>query len=554
MAIAMRLHFEDASKLDEEFRFGDDSRMRIRSFSTLLLAFSLATSLSAQTPAKRPIAIDDYYRMQQVGNPQTSPDGKWIAYTVTTIDREADKRRTAIWMVNWEGTQDLRLSYGQQSDSSPRWSPDGKYLAFLSARTGEGKRQIWLLDRRGGDAQPLTSVKDEISSYAWSPDGKKIVLEMSPSEDEENGGTDAKASGAAPKAPKPIVIDRYHFKEDVEGYVTAASNTQLYLFDVETKKLEPLTTEKQFNDSGPVWSPDGTQIAFVSNHAKDPDQSGTNDIFVVEAHAGATSRKVITAYAPNGQHLSWSPDGKLIAYLVGFEPKYSSYNQDLLAVVPAAGGASRILTEKLDRGVSAPAFTSDGSSITFLVADDRREYPAKIALSGGAVEKLSGVEFVVSQQSSASGHSAVTASNDTVAPEIFALEAGKLRKLTAHNDALLAEIQLGAVEDISFKSKDGTEVHGIMTKPASYDSSKKYPTLLWIHGGPNGQDDHGLPFNTYPLQVERQIFATHGYVVLAINYRGSKLPICSPVWTTPLRKESQTRSGSASAAGVTAGC
>jgi dipeptidyl aminopeptidase/acylaminoacyl peptidase len=115
----------------------------------------------------------------------------------------------------------------------------------------------------------------------------------------------------------------------------------------------------------------------------------------------------------------------------------------------------------------------------------------------------------------------VLASSDTAAPEIFALENGKLCKLTSHNDALLSELQLGAVQDISFKSKDGTEIHGMMIKPPTYDHAKKYPTLLWIHGGPNGQDDHALPFNTYPLQLERQIFAAHGYVVLAINYRGS---------------------------------
>lgn len=495
--------------------------MRISSIATFALAFSLATSLFAQTPAKRPIAIDDIYRMQQVGNPRCSPDGKWIAYTVTSIDREADKRRTAIWMVNWEGTQDVRLTSGGESANSARWSPDGRYLSFLAARPGEGKTQIWLLDRRGGDAQPLTDVKENLGGYTWSPDGKKLVLEMSPGEEEEASAAGAKSSGAPSKAPRPIVIDRYHFKADVEGYLTAASRSQLYLFDVESKKLEPLTTNKNFDDSDPVWSPDGTRIAYVSNQGKDPDQTGTNDIFVIDARAAATPQKILTAYAPNGQHLAWSPDGKFIAYLEGFEPKYNAYNQDRLAVVPSVGGASRTLTEKLDRGVVSPEFTADGTSIEFLVEDDQREYPAKVAVSGGAIEHLTGTELVVSQKSSAGGHSAVTAGDDARAPEIYSLESGKLRKLTAHNDALLAEWKLGTVEDVSFKSKDGTEVHGMMIKPPSYDASKKYPTLLWIHGGPNGQDDHNLEFNTYPLQVERQLFAAHGYVVLAINYRGS---------------------------------
>lgn len=487
-------------------------------FASVAISFFLFFSLLAHSASKRSLSIDDIYRMQEIGNPQTSPDGEWIAYTVTSIDREADKRQSSVWMVNWRGTQDLRLTYAPESSSSPRWSPDGRYLAFVSSRPPDGKSQIWVLDRRGGEARQLTSVKESLSGYAWSPDGKKIVLEMSPSEE---GDSAAKAvPGAPPKAPKPIVIDRYHFKEDGDGYLTAASNNQLYLFDVETAKLDPLTIDRNFNDSDPVWSPDGERIAYVSNHAKDSDRSGTDDIFLIDARVGATPRKLDNANEPSGK-FAWSPDGKLLAYFEGSKPKFKAYNQDRLAVIPVAGGPSRVLTEKLDRGVSSLEFTADGSAITFLVTDDQREYAAQIPVTGGPVERLSGPEFVISQQSSAAGHTAVSAASDTVATEIFALESGKFRKLTTHNDALLSELQLGAVQDISFKSKDGTEIHGMMIKPPSFEAARKYPTLLWIHGGPNGQDSHALLFSTYPLQVERQLFAAQGYVVLAINYRGS---------------------------------
>jgi dipeptidyl aminopeptidase/acylaminoacyl peptidase len=492
--------------------------MRISaSLSAPILLVTLAVSLCAQTPAKRPIAVDDMYRMQQVDDPQTSPDGKWIAYTVTSVDREADKRVSSIWMVNWEGTQNLRLTFGPDSANSPQWSPDGKYLSFLSARKGSEKSQVWLLDRRGGEAQALTDVKAEIGDYRWSPDSKTLVLEMSQSEEEES----KTILGPKSPAPKPIVIDRYHFKRDVEGYLTAVSSSQLYLFDVATKKLQPLTTDKKFNDGGAVWSPDGKRIAYVSNHAEDPDSASIDDIFIVDAHAGATPRKLLTTDAAGGQHLAWSPDGKLLAYLVGFEPKYNAaYNMDRLAVVSADGGTPRMLAEKLDRPIISPEFTSDGSAITFLFEDDRRQYPARTAVAGGPIEKLANADYVVLGQSIAAGHTAVAAASDTAAVEIFALENGKLRKLTSQNDALLSEIQLGAVEDISFKSKDGAEVHGLMIKPPTYQKDKKYPTLLWIHGGGNMQDDHALRFNLYPLQLERQLFAARGYVVLAINYRG----------------------------------
>ena len=482
--------------------------------SVLVLVHSF---LIAQSSAKRPIAIEDVYRTAKVGDPEVSPDGKWVAYTVTTIDKDADKRRTALWMVNWEGTQDVQLTFGKQSSSSPKWSPDGKYLSFLASEGEKDKSQVWLLDRRGGAPQALTSVKQEINDYRWSPTGKRILLEMSQGDDTD----DNKRDGDAAKAPKPIVLDRYRFKHDVDGYISVTSRSHLSLFDVESKRLETLTNDPNFEDSAAEWSPDGKQVAFVSNHEKDPDQSSNDEIYLIDAQAGATPRKIGSGYSASGQKLSWSPDGKLIAYLVGYEAKYNAYNMDRLALLTVAEGTSRVLSEKFDRGVGSPEFTADGSAIEFIVPDDRSEYLAKVSVSSGAVDRLLAGELVVNGKSSAGGHTALDVTSDAAPNEIYALENGRLRKLTSHNDALMAELQLGAVEDISFKSNDGTEIHGIMVKPPSYDGAKKYPLVLWIHGGPNGQDDHALPFDLYPLQLERQIFAAQGYVVLAINYRGS---------------------------------
>ena len=474
-----------------------------------------AASPFAQAQAKRLFTADDVYRLQEVTDPQVSPEGRWIAYTVAGMDREADKLRSAVWMVNWEGTQNLQVTFGPDADTSPRWSPDGKYLAFLSARPAEGEAQIWLLDRRGGEARRLTSVKGDISGYEWSPDGKRLALVMRDGDDDPGEARDSKV-----QAPKPIVIERYFFKRDIDGYLTASSRDHLYLFDVESRKLEALTGDKNFDESDPAWSPDGSQLAFISNHAEDPDRTGTSDIFIVEAHTGATPRKLLTVYSPDRQRLVWSPDGRTLAFIQGFEPKYYAYNQERLAVVPAAGGEPHVLTAELDRGVTQAEFTPDGSALTFLVEDDQRTYLAKVAVGGGNVERVSENGAVLSEISSGGGHTAVAAATDASATEIYALENGKLRKLTAHNDALLAELRLGAVEDMSFRSKDGTEIHGMMVKPPSYEEGKTYPALLWIHGGPNMQDDHALTFGLYPLQLERQFFAAHGYVVLAINYRG----------------------------------
>ena len=219
--------------------------MRFRTMAAVAV-LGCAVSLFSQVSAKRPLKAEDLYRTKQVRDPQVSPDGKLVAYTVTSIDREADKRVTAVWMVNWEGTQDIQLTYGEKSAGTPRWSPDGKYLAFLSARAAEDKSQIWVLDRRGGEARQLTDVKGEIDSYEWSPDRKRIVLAMADSEE------DVAAPGAKPKAPKPIVLDRYHFKRDIEGYLTTKSLRRLYLFDMESKKLEALTARRTLMRA--VWS------------------------------------------------------------------------------------------------------------------------------------------------------------------------------------------------------------------------------------------------------------------------------------------------------------
>lgn len=255
-------------------------------------------------------------------------------------------------------------------------------------------------------------------------------------------------------------------------------------------------------------------IAFVSNRAKDWDRTENTDVFVAGSKPGSTPRRLTDFMGPDGGHLAWSPDSSTIAYLQGSEPKYTAYNLNRLAIVPARGGAPRVLTSKLDRGVSSPIFSQDGRAIDVLVADDRSEYPARVDFHTGAVERLAGGEFVAMTQSASHGHKALLYSSDGAPPEIYALDGGSLRRLSHQNDALLAGIKLGATEDVGFHGKDGTEVHGLLTRPPFFEAGKKYPLLLRIHGGPNGQDGHAFQF-------ERQLFAANGYLVLNVNYRGS---------------------------------
>jgi dipeptidyl aminopeptidase/acylaminoacyl peptidase len=483
-----------------------------------LLAFAAFLAASPAIAEKRGLLVDDIYNLKDVRDPQRSPDGKWVAFVVSRAIKDTDKNDTDVWMASWDGGQEIQLTSTPENESSPRWSPDNKYLAFISSRQGAKGGQVWLLNRAGGEAIKLTDVKGGVSEFAWSPDSKRLVLVVNvpdprdPEQDDDNTPADKDKKKTAP----PIVVDRYHFKEDVSGYLRN-ERTHLYLFDVTTKKSDILTPGT-FNEELPVWSPDGTQIAFVSKRGKgDLDRDDNTDVYIIDAKIGAEPRQLTTSPASDGNgHVAWSPDGKQIAYLTGEEVKYSAYNQNKLAIIAATGGQPRLLAESLDRPIRQPIWSADGTSLTVVVVDDRSQYPARIEVVSGRLERLVTGPRVVGNLTPAISDSnlAVLASTDTEPPEVAALEGGKLRRLSHQNDEWLSKILLGTTEEFTSTSKDGTEVHGLIVKPATYRQGEKYPTLLRIHGGPNGQDEHSF-------SLERELFAANGYVVVAVNYRGS---------------------------------
>ncbi|PYS71199.1 MAG: peptidase S9 family protein [Acidobacteria bacterium] len=477
-----------------------------------------ALAVVAQT-TRHPLKLEDIPRFRDVRDPQLSPDGKWIAYVVGTTDTKEDKSAAHIWLASIDGTNDRQITFGQESESSPRWSPDGKYISFTSSRPGKARgSQVWLLDRAGGEAQQLTETKGRLQGYEWSPDSKRLALVIGdPDPESEPAPSPQPGTTATPRVPKPIVIDRYKYKQDGQGYVLSGRRSYIYLFDVATKKLDRLTTAK-FDESSPAWSPDSTRIAFMSNHGDDPDRDPSAQLFVVDAQPGSTEKPLTTAAIRAGRSRpEWSPDSKWIAFIDGDEKKFGAYGMDHISLVATDGNGTPIRfkpTEDLDRGVSTARFTADGKSLTFFVTDDRSVYPARASISGGAVEKLMKPPIVMSSWNTAGGRTIVMSGGDTKAGEIYAFENNALRQITHQNDALLAELDLGATERIEFKSKDGTDVNGLLTYPVGYVRGTKVPLLLRIHGGPNGQDQHSF-------STERQFFAANGYAVLAVNYRGS---------------------------------
>ncbi len=482
-------------------------------FSCSLLC-GIVTVLAQKVPVPRPIRPGDLYRLPAISDPQPSPDGKWVSYTLTTIDSLNDTRNSDVWMISWDGTQDIQLTNSPDGESHARWSPDGRYISFQSSRqpteTVKGS-QIWVMDRRGGEAKRLTEIKGGVDDYAWSPDSKQILLTLTDPDPEDSSKI---------KTTKPYVIDRYQYKQDVQGYRYKKVHTHLYLLSIVTKKLDTLTRGSH-DEGSAAWSPDGSAIAFVSNRTDDPDKNENTDIYIIEAKPGAAMRQ-LTDWKGTDNSPRWSPDGQNIAYTRSISDEaYHMYDEPMLCVLPAAGGIPKLLSRSLDRPVFNPRWTKDGKSIVALVEDDRRQFIGAFTAENGTLTRMTADDRVFTTLEPIGDHFLAMGSDAQTPAEIYALESGadgrprtEGRRLTHHADEFLAPLDLARVVPFTAKSADGTPVSGIYYRPANAPEGKKLPLILFIHGGPVGQD--ALNFD-----LSRQILAGGGYLVAAVNYRGS---------------------------------
>jgi dipeptidyl aminopeptidase/acylaminoacyl peptidase len=482
------------------------------------IALLFASASAAQAPTKRSFSLDDLARIRTVSDPAISPDGAWVSYTVTTVDTVRDRRQSDVWMTSWDGARTVRLTSSPESEHGAQWSPDGRWLAFLSERGDPSDvGQLWLLDRSGGEAERVTAFRGGVTDYSWAPDGKRLVLVVGdPSADSASADTGA----AGPqKRPAPIVLDRFQFKRDEDGYLDRRRK-HLYLFDLASRHSDVLTSGQQ-DDLMPAWSPDGSAIAFVSKRGTDSDRTNNWDIYVIAPSPHAEARQLTTFVGSDGDpeygsRPAWSPDGKQIAYLQGGAPKLIYYGVERLAVVPADGGAARVISPALDRWVKEPRWSEDGKSILFLLEDDRNVHLARVAAAGGSPERIvSGRRVISGIATGPGGRVAVVASTPDAPGEVFAIDSGGvLRALSHQNDVWLAELSLGQVDEISFRSRDGTVINGFLVKPPDWTPGRRYPALLRIHGGP--VDEVENEFNE-----QWQWLASRGYVVITVNPRGS---------------------------------
>jgi dipeptidyl aminopeptidase/acylaminoacyl peptidase len=500
-------------------------RHAVRVCAAIAVIVAVVGFFASPAQAQRAITIDDYFQIHEVHDPQVSPDGQWIAYSVKTPLLKDDKNEERIWMIPVVGGEAIALTVEGASSSHPRWSPDGKYIAYLSARN-DGKTQAWLLNRLGGEAQRLTYTPQDIDELEWSPDSTRLALLMRDAsreeldafkdQDDKDSDKEKDTKEKKPKGQRPWVIDRRQFKQDEIGYLDRR-RTHAYIFDMSKRSLTQITSG-DYDDDQTAWSPDGKQLAFASNRSTpDPDANYNTDIWVVATDNTDKGAHAIPVTKSPGEDRepAWSPDGKWIAYTTRLDPTVFEYGTKHLAVVPSSGGEAKVLTQSFDRMVFNPHFSPDGKAVYFVADDDGALNLCRIPASGGEITRPIGGKLVVNGYNvGKNGDIAAQVATIDRPDEIFTLPGGKLTQVTHTNDALFATLKLSHGEYVHFKSKDGTNVSGYLYKPLDYVPGTKVPTILRPHGG---------PVWAYYAEFAHlaQLFTANSYAVLYPNPRGS---------------------------------
>jgi dipeptidyl aminopeptidase/acylaminoacyl peptidase len=456
---------------------------------------------------------EDLTRIQFVTDPQLSPDGRRVAFVVTTLSEERDEYLSNIWVVDVAGGVPRRFTAGPRRDLEPRWSPDGSRLAFLSERTAKDKLQLYVMPADGGEATKLTALDNGVSAIAWAPDGARLAFVSAVGGYKEPEGEDEKR-----KSRPARVITSVKYRFNGEGFIYDR-RPHVFVVSLDGASSTQIT-EGDFIDADPTWSPDGESLVFASARHGARDDDDASDLWRVPAKGGTPQR--LTATAGPVMLPAFSPDGRTIAFLARAE--LNAYGRNVqLFTVPSDGGQATCLSSALDRSCGAlhvrPSWSPDGRSLT-VATEDRGDIGLwRVAATGSAApQRIVGGERVLNGFSaSADGRTLAFAASRTVAPaEVFVCGAdgGDERRLTDLNRAWVESVALSAPERFRF-TRAGFELDVWVMRPARFVAGQRYPTLLNIHGGPHAQYGHNF-FDEF------QVYAGAGYAVVYTNPRGSQ--------------------------------
>ncbi len=485
----------------------------------ILLMLTFCTLLMADNP-KRALTFDDMMACKRLSAPALSPDGKQVAFAVTTVNEEENSSHTEIYLMNVDGSDLRQLTDNEKSSSSPKWSPKGDQLAFLH------DKQIWIFDKDMKEPHQLTDHYTGAGSFEWAPNGKLIAFETRVYPGYKNMDEIKKRDEAKENSKvKARVYDELMYRHWNEWW--DKKRTHLFILTLKNKKIKDVTpgdydAQPISLGSGYTFSPDSKELYFTSNHDEVIATSTNNDIWRVSVKGG--EQKLVTrpcelrSFKGNDASPQFSPNGKYLSFLSMKEPGYEADKRDFI-IQDIKTGKMRNVTNALEYSISDYRWMPDNENVLCQIDHTGRYKFFLLNIDSGKITPVLKEGSNSSPNISPDGKFIVYRHQSFTRPyEIYSAEvkSGKTTKVTGFNDEVLADVDMHPGEDFWYEGADETMVHGFIIKPPHFDKSKKYPVVFMVHGGPQGAWHDGWHF-----RWNSEMWAAQGYVMVMINPRGS---------------------------------